>query len=244
MKLLLSKQAQESLAVYKSDQPDFAARIKAILQDALLHPKEGLGAPVKLDGPYANLWQRTIALNQIILYTCDDDCIKVISIGSKETALAPIHLESYSPEDEKSVMDQMAGNRGKDGEPKVGIFWYNRATNQLFGVVSHRVSDYTKANASDGRITCSEMHEDVWKKEFYKQRYQHGGIGPFIGAYQDKPRGRVFYHIEDGTYEVAVGKWIEEYPQAYDLILKEFNLPAEKTSAKYAWHWDIGQSWR
>ena len=46
-------------------------------------------------------------------------------------------------------MGQMAANRGKDVDPKVGIFWYNRATNQLFGVASHLVSDYTKANTSD-----------------------------------------------------------------------------------------------
>ena len=105
------------------------------------------------------------------------------------------------------------------------------------------MSDYTKANASGGRITCSEMHEDVWKKEYYRQRYHSDGKGPFIGAYQDKPRGRVFYNL-DGTFEVAVGKWLEEYPEAYDLILKEFDLPPEKTSAKYAIHWDIGQSWR
>lgn len=244
MKLFLSRQAQDAYAAYKADQSDLAAKIKAILQDTLLHPSEGLGNPVKLEGPYSHLWQRTFALNQVILYTYDDISVKIISLGAKETALTQIQLESYSPEDERAVMEQMSGNRGKDGEPKVGIFWYNRAANQLFGVVSHLVSDYTKANASDGRITCSEMHEDIWKKEFYKQRYQHGGIGPFIGACQDKPRGRVFYHIEDGTYEVAVGKWIEEYPQAYDLILKEFNLPADKTSAKYAYHWDIGQSWR
>lgn len=106
------------------------------------------------------------------------------------------------------------------------------------------MSDYSRANASDGRITCSEMHEDVWKKEFRKQKYQYGGQGPFVGAYQDKPRGRVFYHIDNGTYEVAVGKWIEEYPQAYEEILKEFNLPPDKTTAKYAYHWDIGQCWR
>ena len=98
------------------------------------------------------------------------------------------------------------------------------------------------------------MHEDVWKKEYYKQRYHHDGHGPFvvpyegqgpfIGAYQDKPRGRVFYHIDDGTFEVAVGRWFEEYPQAYEEILKEFDLPPEKTSVKYAIHWDIGQTWR
>ncbi len=126
----------------------------------------------------------------------------------------------------------------------MGIFWYNRANNELFGVVSHKVSDYSRANASDGRITCSEMHEDVWKREFRKQKYHGNGAGLFVGAYQDKPRGRVFYNINTDTYEVAVGKWLEEYPQAYDLILEEFNLPKEKTSAKYAIHWDIGMSWR
>ena len=210
----------------------------------MAHPEAGAGVPTKLEGAYSGLWQRNYFPGQVIIYSFDDESVTVASIGLRDTVLKRIQLESYSEEDEQSVMSQMAANRGKDGEPKVGIFWYNRATNQLFGVVSHRVSDYTKANASDGRITCSEMHEDIWKKEYRIQRYQHGGQGPFIGAYQDKPRGRVFYHMDDGTYEVAVGKWIEDYPQAYELILDEFNLPPEKTKAKYAIHWDIGQSWR
>ncbi len=41
----------------------------------------------------------------------------------------------------------------------------------------------------------------------------------------NKQRGRVFYNMNTDTYEVAVGKWLEDYPQAYDLILEEFNLP-------------------
>ncbi|MBR4048824.1 MAG: hypothetical protein IKK07_10305, partial [Bacteroides sp.] len=153
-------------------------------------------------------------------------------------------LGAFSEDDYASVMALMAANRGKDAEPKVGLFWYNRANNTLFGVVSHRLSDYTKANASDGRITCSEMHEDVWKKEFRKQKYQNNGKGPYIGAYQDRPRGRVFYNINTDTFEVAVGKWLEEYPQAYQLVLEEFNLPPNKTRPMYAVHWDIGMSWR
>ena len=88
------------------------------------------------------------------------------------------------------------------------------------------------------------MHEDVWKREFRKQKYHGDGTGPYIGAYQDKPRGRVFYNIKEDRYEVAVGKWIEDFPAAYQLILEEFNLPKEKTSIKYAIHWDIGMSWR
>ena len=52
------------------------------------------------------------------------------------------------------------------------------------------------------------------------------------------------YEITKDLFEVAVGKWLEEYPEAYDLILKEFDLPADKTQPKYAIHWDIGMSWR
>jgi hypothetical protein len=88
------------------------------------------------------------------------------------------------------------------------------------------------------------MHEDVWKKEFRKQKYQNNGVGPFVGAYQDKPRGRVFYNIITDTFEVAVGKWLNDFPQAYQLILEEFNLPPEQTKPLYAVHWDIGMSWR
>ncbi len=244
MRLLWTKSAKESYELLNNDAPEIAEKVKSILKDTISHPDIGSGSPTKLEGDFSGLWQRTYGPGQVIIYKIDEQAVTIVSIGAKEIAMQRVHLESYSQQDERSVMGQMAANRGKDGEPKDGIFWYNRATNQLFGVISHRVSDYTKANASDGRITCSEMHEDVWKKEFYKQRYQYGGQGPFIGAYQDKPRGRVFYHMDDGTYEVAVGKWIEDYPQAYQLILEEFNLPPEKTKAMYAVHWDIGQTWR
>ena len=221
-----------------------AEKVKALIKDTLSHPSVGSGNPTELDGPFVDLWQRSYGPNQVVIYSFDDETVRIVSIGAHEVALKKVFLEAYTGAEERSVMEQMSANRGKDRRPKVGIFWYNRATHQLFGVVSHPLDDYTKANASEGRITCSEMHEDVWKKEYYIQRYQHGGQGPFVGAYQDKPRGRVFYHIDDGTFEVAVGKWMESYPQAYDLVLKEFNLPAEKTVAKYAIHWDIGQSWR
>ena len=244
MRLLFSNSAKASFDVYKSDNSALSDRIKSILKDIVANPTEGEGNPVALEGSYSGYWTRSFAPDGLIVYSFDSESVKIISIGVSESALAQIKLVAYTEAEEKAVMEQMSANRGKDDEPKVGIFWYNRATNQLYGVVSHRVSDYSKANASDGRITCSEMHEDVWKKEFRKQKYQYGGQGPFVGAYQDKPRGRVFFHIDNGTYEVAVGKWIEEYPQAYEEILKEFNLPPDKTTAKYAYHWDIGQSWR
>lgn len=249
MKLEFTPNAYKTFQTVKSTDPEKAERIKVIIKDAMLHPDSGVGEPILLDGKLKGIWQRKISFNEFVYYIFDEQTLTIAAIKAdlpdkvKETA-PEFKLGEFSKEDYDSVMSLMASNRGKDSEPKVGIFWYNRANNSLFGVVSHRLSDYTKANASDGRITCSEMHEDVWKKEFRKQKYHNNGQGPYIGAYQDKPRGRVFYNINTDTFEVAVGKWLEEYPHAYQLILEEFNLPEDKTKPMYAIHWDIGMSWR
>lgn len=151
-------------------------------------------------------------------------------------------MDAFSKEQYENAMEVMRQNRGNGDEPKVGIFWYNVSKNELFGVVSHKRSDYTRANAGGGLITCSEMHEDVWKKQFNKQKY-HGGEGPYIGAYQDKPRGRVFYSPAEDKYIIAVGKWFNLHEEVYDLIMLEFDLPEDKTIVKYGEHWDIGQTW-
>lgn len=248
MKLQFSSKALAAFELVKKNSPELAEKIKLILKDMLLHPAEGVGEPVCLNGEFKDVWQRKISHNEYINYMFNNEVLVVISIqvneSTKNLEASEIKLEGFTEDEYNSVMKLMSSNRGKDSEPKVGIFWYNRANKTLFGVVSHRLSDYTKANASDGRITCSEMHEDVWKKAYYKQRFENNGVGPFIGAYQDKPRGRIFYNIENDVFEVAVGKWLEEFPEAYDLILKEFDLPPEKTQPKYAVHWDIGMSWR
>ena len=38
------------------------------------------------------------------------------------------------------------------------------------------------------------------------------------------PRGRIFYNPATEVFTVAVGSWIEQYPQAVSLIVDEFNL--------------------
>ena len=240
--------ALDAYKTLKSSNPSLASKVKATIKDALEHPATGIGEPVQLAGAYRGIWMRRLSATDEMYYVFDDAKMIVISFSftgtSPSGANTGFSMQAFTEDEYAAVMSQMAANRGKDSEPKVGLFWYNRSKNELFGVVSHKISDYTQANASDGRITCSEMHEDVWKREFRKQKYHGDGSGPYIGAYQDKPRGRIFYNLKSDTYEVAVGKWLEEYPQAYELILEEFNLPKEKTSAKYAVHWDIGMSWR
>lgn len=249
MKLLFTPEALAAYNELKASVPRESEQIKDILKDVLLHPESGKGAPEALTGALAGLWSREYGFCRQIIYQILPEEVKVYAIGKNvlpgnAPASAGFQQTSYSEDEYRSVIAQMEANRGKGDAPKVGIFWYSIGRDELFGVVSHPVDDYSRANASDGRITCSELHEDIWKKEYYKQRYKNDGKGLFIGPYQDKPRGRIFYRIDDDTYEVAAGKWLEEYPHVYDMILKEFNLPPERTTAKYAIHWDLGQSWR
>ena len=87
-----------------------------------------------------------------------------------ETPSTGVPVGEFSKEQLNEAMNVMARNRGAGDEPKVGIFWYNATLKELFGVVTHKRTDYLKPNAGGGLITCSEMHEDVWKKEFRRQK--------------------------------------------------------------------------
>lgn len=200
MNLEFAPSALQVYMAYKVSNPELASRIKLLIADILNTPFTGIGTPVRLEGKLASKWVRTIDFERFLVYSVTAGTVRILYLGKADGVAAPVTgaaarpaLDEFSDDDFKSVMDIMSANRGHDNEPKVGLFWYNRSNKSLFGVVSHRISDYDRANASEGRITCSEMHEDVWKREFRKQKYQNGGIGPFIGAYQDKPRGRIFY---------------------------------------------------
>ena len=163
----------------------------------------------------------------------------------EQPATAQVEVKPFGEEELNDAMNLMASNRGKDDEPKVGIFWYSPQKNDLFGVRSHRVTDYLKANSRTefGSVSCSEMHEDVWKKEYHRQKYKNNGIGPYSGAYEMTPRGRIFYNPDTKVFTIAVGSWIEQYPQAVQLIVDEFNLAETHYEVKTAHHWDIGQKW-
>ncbi|MBQ7272269.1 MAG: type II toxin-antitoxin system YoeB family toxin [Bacteroidales bacterium] len=247
MKLYLSPKAQYQYQTLKSKSVRYAEQVKGILLDIKEHPLEGIGSPEPLDPLFPDYLERRYNGSGMILYYYEKDYAVVLSIGNEllpSYEELPSRLRKVSEDDYLSMLRQMEANRGHGNDPKVGIFWYNSAWNELLGVVSHPVRDYTKANASDGRITCSEMHEDVWRKEYNRQKHHGDGSGPFIGPYENKPRGRVFYLMDEDRFVVTVGKWLEEYPQAKALILEEFDLTESKTTFQYAVHWDIGNTWR
>ena len=188
------------------------------------------------------------AIKEILGDTIDSPNSPATSRAAEEPAAygkAAPAIGEFDKEELQGAMDYMAANRGKDGEPKVGIFWYDPRHKELFGVRSHLATDYAKPNSRSefGGISCSEMHEDVWKHEYHKQKYKNGGVGPYVGAYEDTPRGRIFYNPGSDTYTIAVGSWIHQHPEAIPMIEEEFNLSNTNHQVKTAYHWDIGQRW-
>lgn len=134
----------------------------------------------------------------------------------------------------------MIENNEYEGEPNIGIFWYDVNKHELFGVYSIPADmvQFQKSNYFDGNIkTFSKMHYAIWKKEQYKKRDRR-----FLGDYTLTPRGRIF-EIEDKGFLVCTGEWINNHPEAKGKILFEFDLPEDKTEFRVDEHWDIGHGW-
>lgn len=152
-------------------------------------------------------------------------------------------VSESSINEHNNAIDAMAAHLDSQDNGKVGIFWYDKNTKSLFGVVAIDKDSFSKPNVGGGLITCYELHKKVWQKGFNKQKYKLDGKGPFIGDYKDTPRGRVFYNPHTDTYEIKVGNWINDYPEAIGEIIDEFDLENYKYEVMTDYHWDIGNGW-
>lgn len=133
----------------------------------------------------------------------------------------------------------MAYNNQFVDEPYVGIFWYDSESEELFGVYSIPAVDtkYFDSELFSGRArTCRPLHYALWQKGVNK-----GKDARFQVPYTSAPRGRVF-EVEGQGFAVCVGHWINDYPEAKQLILDEFQLP-DDTEFIIDNHWDLGRGW-
>lgn len=124
-------------------------------------------------------------------------------------------------------------------EPLVGIFWYSVSDNELFGVTNSPALDLAwRMSPQFGTEikTDRRLHQKIWKNHHFNNEPR------FAHNYMYTPRGRVFEFKDEG-FKVYTGKWINDYPQAKDLIIKEFQLPIDNTEFVIDEHWDIGHGW-
>ena len=136
----------------------------------------------------------------------------------------------------------MAKNLINQDSPRIGIFWYDNRNDDLFGVVSSQVSE---ARVSDGFASINTLHKDYWKKQYNKLKFKNGGaeVYPYIGGYQDTPRGRIFYDVKNDLFVIKTGSWINDFPNVKSLIIDEFNLNGQKYKFEIDSHWKIGYGW-
>ena len=60
MRLEILPAALEDYRRIKESYPAKAENVKALLADTLAHPEKGKGNPIRLEGDFKNLWQRTL----------------------------------------------------------------------------------------------------------------------------------------------------------------------------------------
>jgi hypothetical protein len=147
------------------------------------------------------------------------------TMGGAFGNLKTVPVRSMSEEEQKEVMETMKANFDHQDEPEVGIFWYDKNANELFGVVKQEAMDVPSYN---GRKTVRKLHKDYWNGEQHRAKGKGKNPAPFVGDYTQIPRGRIF-QLDDGTFQVMCGSWMNDTIMA--LIIEEFNLKGQKVTA-------------
>lgn len=138
------------------------------------------------------------------------------------------------------AIDAMIASFNEQDEAYIGPFWYDPKKQELYGYVVALAKDrpfYNSKIWNKNVRTGSALHQSIWEKEFFRKKDSR-----FQGDYTKKPRGRVF-EFENEGFKVFVGNWINDYPEAKDIILDIFQLPKNKTEFIIDEHWDIGHGW-
>lgn len=155
-----------------------------------------------------------------------------------EGALQESPVSALSKEARKSVIQSMADNFDAQDEPKVGIFWYDSDSDELFGVTAVEACDIPFD--SQGRKTVRMLHKTWWKKQQQRAKAKGQEDGKFITDYTQIPRGKIF-QTKSGVFELMCGSWITE--SIIDLVKDEFNLYGIQLEVKIDTHWEIGHGW-
>ena len=146
--------------------------------------------------------------------------------------------KEMSVAERNEVMSSMKDNLENQEEPRVGIFWYDEANDELFGVSSAGAVELSFDD--HGRKTVRMLHKTWWKKQQERAKAKKELTSVYMKDYTLVPRGRIFQR-KDGTFELMCGSWINE--NIVNLVRDEFNLQSVPLEVKIDIHWEIGHGW-
>jgi len=153
-------------------------------------------------------------------------------------------LSAISAMENEILMETMRNHVDAQQGPKVGMFWYNPKRNVLVGVHSAYACELPFNDK--GRKTVQVLHHTAWPGV----RKAATAIGSTDSIWDEEdytlvPHGRVFEIEAPGSssqyFDILAGSWMEDYPEAMQLILDEFNLHDVKFAFIHSEHWDIGR---
>ncbi|GHT02344.1 hypothetical protein AGMMS49525_05680 [Bacteroidia bacterium] len=145
-----------------------------------------------------------------------------------------------SQEEKEEMMQLMRDNFDCQDEPKLGIFWFNKDDDELFGVTKIEASDVPFLNDKVLRKTVRSLHKDWWKKHEMRLKAGREKNHIFGQDYTQIPRGRIFQR-RDGVFEVMCGSWMT--PHIMDLVIEEFDLQKQTVEQVIDEHWELGHGW-
>lgn len=138
-----------------------------------------------------------------------------------------MHFIKLKSNDQKDIMDFMKQQLYKS-EAEVGTFFYDVNLKKLILTDSCPIDIAPSFGLGKNKKTTRKLHPQIWKENNME------------GDYTQCPRGRVFYNIDSNSFDIAVGKWVENVPNLLDLVKNRFHLQDQKCELKYDSHWDIG----
>lgn len=149
-------------------------------------------------------------------------------------------VKKRDSDEANAAIEVMINSFNEQNDPMVGPFWYDPERKEVYGHIIALAKDrpyyYSPSWKKEVR-TGSALHKSIWEREYFRHKDKR-----FSGDYTLRPRGRVFEFKYEG-FKVFVGEWINQYPEAKEEILFEFQLPKEKTEFVIDEHWDIGHGW-
>jgi hypothetical protein len=145
---------------------------------------------------------------------------------------------TLSPGYRSIVMQAMMDNLGSQEEPKVGIFWYNSSSDELFGVTKIEISELSFN--SNGLKTVKTLHKNWWQKQRMRDEAKGNSLSVYISDYTKIPRGRIF-QTKDGQFQIMCGSWMNDHIK--DLVIDEFDLQGQDVVILVDKHWEIGHGW-
>jgi hypothetical protein len=144
-----------------------------------------------------------------------------------------------SEAEEKELKEIMKTYNSND-VPQIGLFWYNPEKKKLVGVYKDRYDIVWEQQKKKGSkypiVSYPVLHKDLWHEVVASKQLPSGD-------YTEIPRGRIWFYPETFEFKIMIGKWIEDYPEAKNLIIKEMNLEKVNPVFAYGKHWDLGSGW-